>query len=163
MFWFNISLPDTIVIQPFREESLMICGGLGKSGKKKLNGYLPRKKTQLNNPEGKKTHQPVCQEKKLISRLARKKNWHEFSACAPPPLPIINGPSLREQTVSSAQWLSCIVMYLVSFAKKHFVGISEHHNFHNSILYGRSYIGTLLFGVSSRSVKDESLYLEIPY
>ncbi len=43
-------------------------GGSGKSGKKKLNGYSPRKKkTQLNDPEEKKnsTQQPG-RKKKLI-------------------------------------------------------------------------------------------------
>ena len=61
----------------------MIWGGSGKSGEKKLNGYLP----------GKKIQQQVGQEKKLNSRLAGKKNQRKFSARAPPSH-IINGPSL---------------------------------------------------------------------
>ncbi len=49
----------------------MIWGGArAKAGKKKLNGYSPRKKkTQLNNPE-----------KKLNSRLARKKKAQRLVA-----------------------------------------------------------------------------------
>ena len=75
------------------EEPLMI-GGQAKAGKKKLNGYSPEKKTQLNNPEEsstascqkKKNHQPVGKEKKLNANYLP----------SPPPQ-IINGPSLKSK------------------------------------------------------------------
>ncbi len=53
-----------------REEPLMIWGGgaRAKAGKKKLNGYSPRKKkTQLNNPEEKKNSTASCRGKKKLN------------------------------------------------------------------------------------------------
>ena len=61
-------------------------GGSGKSGGKKTQRLLAREKeTQLNNPEEKKTHQPVGQGKKLISQLARKKKLNMNSLPEAPP------------------------------------------------------------------------------
>ncbi len=71
------------------EEPLMI-GGQAKAGKKKLNGYSPEKKTQLNNPEESST--ASCQKKKIISRLARKKNSTRIICPAPPPRSLMVRP-----------------------------------------------------------------------
>ena len=68
-----------------REEPLMIWrGGSGKSRGKKINGYWPWKKTQLNNPEEKKlnlkiTHQPVGQEKKTHQPVGQEKKLNTNS------------------------------------------------------------------------------------
>ncbi len=69
-------LPEDTFENSIREEPLMIWGGArAKAGKKKLNGYSPRKKkTKLKNPEEKKnsTQQPGIK-KNLNSSTWKKK------------------------------------------------------------------------------------------
>ncbi len=60
-------------------------GGSAKSGKKKLNGYSPRKKkTQPNNPE--QVQRLVTEEKKVQRLVAdEKKNSTRILCPCPPP------------------------------------------------------------------------------
>ncbi len=97
-----------LLLQPYLGKNHLWFGGGGsgksgkknstatRPGKKKLNSTTPKKKkTQLNNLEEQRL---VAEEKKLNSRLARKKKvqrlvaeekktQHEFSARGPPPDP----------------------------------------------------------------------------
>ena len=69
-----------------RQEPLMIWGGPGKSGKKKLNGYSRRKK---------KVQRLVAEEKKVQRLVAEEKKNSTRILCPGPPPQIINGPSLN--------------------------------------------------------------------
>ncbi len=89
----------------------MIWSGLGQKWEKNSIATRPGKITQLNNPEKKKSS-AGWPGKKVISRLARKKNSTRILCPRPPQ--IINGSSLSSILILEALYLRNLITYHLS-------------------------------------------------